>query len=161
MALDSLVTNASGRLDSRRGEQGVSMPERPRDDEGTGYARPAPAGGGSPAPPYERYRPSEPPYRPSEPVEPEPEPRRRGGVGYTTYAITVAVLLLAIAVVVFVVQNDERVHIWFFGSTKYMSVAGALAVAAAGGLVVGLLAGFIPQIKLRRELRALRRAARD
>jgi uncharacterized integral membrane protein len=137
------------------------MPEQPRDDEAAGRARPAPAGGGSPPPPYERYRPSE-PYRPTAgPVEPETEPRRRGGVGYTTYAITVAVLLLAIAVVVFVVQNDQRVEIWFFGSTKYMSVAGALAVAAAGGLVVGLLAGFIPQIKIRRELRALRRAARD
>ncbi|ETA03044.1 hypothetical protein ThrDRAFT_01482 [Frankia casuarinae] len=84
-------------------------------------------------------------------------PRR--GVAYTTYAITVLVLLIAIAVVVFVVQNDARVSIWLFGSTKQMSVAGALAASAAAGLVVGLLIGVIPQIRLRRELRHLRRAA--
>jgi uncharacterized integral membrane protein len=70
------------------------------------------------------------------------------------------VLLLAILVVVFVAKNDARVRIWLFGTTKWMSVAGALAAAAAAGLVVGLLIGFIPQIRLRRELRHLRRAAR-
>ncbi len=85
---------------------------------------------------------------------------RRRGVAYTTYVITVAVLLLAIAVVVFVVQNDAQVSIWLFGSTKVMSVAGALAVSAAAGLAVGLMIGLVPQLKLRRELRALRRNAR-
>jgi uncharacterized integral membrane protein len=95
------------------------------------------------------------------PTRPEGEVgARRGGVRYTTYAITVAVLLLAIAVVVFVVQNDARVSIWLFGSTKVMSVAGALAVAATAGLAVGLMIGFVSQIKLRRELRALRHTTR-
>ena len=89
----------------------------------------------------------------------EPRPVRRG-VGYPTYALTVLVLLIAIAVVLFVVKNDAKVSIWLFGSTQVMSVAGALAASAAAGLVIGLLLGFIPQIRLRRQLRALRRETR-
>jgi uncharacterized integral membrane protein len=81
-------------------------------------------------------------------------------VGYTTYAITVVVLLLAIAVVVFVIQNNQGVTITLFWTKRHMSVAGALAASAAAGLVVGLLIGFIPQVKLRRERRALRRTPR-
>ncbi|MCK9876016.1 lipopolysaccharide assembly protein LapA domain-containing protein [Frankia sp. Ag45/Mut15] len=84
----------------------------------------------------------------------------RRGIGYTTYAITVLVAVIAILVVIFVVKNDAQVSIWLFGTTRQMSVAGALAASAGGGLIIGLLVGVIPQIRLRRELRQLRRAAR-
>jgi len=88
-------------------------------------------------------------------------PPRRRGVAYTTYAITVAVAIMAILVVIFVVKNDARVNIWLFGATQQMSVAGALAASAGAGLLIGVLLGLIPQIRLRRELRQLRRAVRD
>ncbi len=96
------------------------------------------------------------PTTPAPPAGPVPAERRRA-VGYSTYAITVLVLLLAIAVIVFVVQNDQRVNIWLFGSTHNMSLAGALAASAAAGLLIGLLIGLITQIKVRKELRQYRR----
>ncbi|WP_131770705.1 lipopolysaccharide assembly protein LapA domain-containing protein [Candidatus Protofrankia californiensis] len=97
-----------------------------------------------------------PPTGPTPPAGPAPAERRRG-VGYSTYAITVLVLLLTITMIVFVVQNDQRVNIWLFGSTHNMSLAGALAASAAAGLVIGLLIGLITQIKVRKELRQYRR----
>ncbi|WP_250285257.1 MULTISPECIES: lipopolysaccharide assembly protein LapA domain-containing protein [unclassified Frankia] len=97
-----------------------------------------------------------PPAGPVPPAEPVPAERRRG-VAYSTYAITVLVLLLAIAVIVFVVQNNQRVDIWLFGSTHNMSLAGALAAATAAGLLIGLLIGLITQIRVRKELRQYRR----
>ncbi|WP_131786901.1 lipopolysaccharide assembly protein LapA domain-containing protein [Protofrankia symbiont of Coriaria ruscifolia] len=100
-----------------------------------------------------------PPAGPTPPAGPAPAERRRG-VGYSTYAITVLVLLLAIAVIVFVVQNDQRVNIWLFGSTHNMSLAGALAASAVAGLVIGLLIGLITQVKVRKELRQYRRGKR-
>lgn len=110
-------------------------------------------------------RPTGPPPAPGSPAVPPPGapadgPLSRCGVAYTTYAITVVVLVIAILVVVFVVKNDARVSIWLFGSMQRMSVAAALAASAAAGLVIGLLIGVIPQIRLRRELRQLRKAAR-
>lgn len=91
------------------------------------------------------------------PGPPAPPPARRAGVPWTTYAITIVVFLLVLVVVVFITQNTYRVPIKFFGTTKYASVAGALAGAAAVGFVAGLLLGLIPQIRLRRDLRAYRR----
>ncbi|EIV93139.1 lipopolysaccharide assembly protein LapA domain-containing protein [Frankia sp. QA3] len=100
------------------------------------------------------------PGTPAAPGAPAGGPPPRRGVAYTTYAVTVLVLVIAILVVVFVVKNDARVSIWLFGSTQRISVAAALAASAAAGLVIGLLIGVIPQIRLRRELRQLRKAAR-
>ncbi|MBL7497798.1 DUF1049 domain-containing protein [Frankia sp. CNm7] len=92
---------------------------------------------------------------------PQPPGKRRHGVSWVVYAATVAVLVLAILVIVFVIKNDQPVNVWLFGTTKRMSVAGALSMAALAGLVVGLLIGLIPQVGLRRRLRAARRQHDD
>lgn len=89
-----------------------------------------------------------------------PAPRTRGGPGWVTYAITVLAFLIVIVVVVFVTQNTTRIDIKFFGTTKRLSVAAALGGSAAAGLVVGLLLASVPQVRLRRELRQLRREVR-
>jgi uncharacterized integral membrane protein len=106
-----------------------------------------------------------PPSAPGQPYpqqEPDTAPERpRRGIGYTTYAITIVVAILSLLLVLFVVKNTQRIDVWLFFSTPNMSVAGALAVAAAAGLLAGLLIGIIPQVKLRRELRSLRRASRS
>ncbi|MDT3441853.1 lipopolysaccharide assembly protein LapA domain-containing protein [Pseudofrankia sp. BMG5.37] len=133
------------------------------------YAPPGSTGGAAIPPPSAPAAPTAPrgPGAPGAPVPPT-QPRgarsrlpgrrqRGGGVSWVVYAATVIVLVLAILVVLFVAQNDQRVTIWLFGTRKYMSVAGALSIAAAAGLVVGLLLGVITQIPVRRKLRAAKR----
>jgi uncharacterized integral membrane protein len=92
---------------------------------------------------------------------PAPSPGRRAGVPWTTYAITIIAFILIIIVVVFITQNTTHIPIKFFGTTKYASVAGALAGSAGVGLVAGLLLGFVTQLRVRRELRAYRKADRN
>ncbi|ONH32902.1 hypothetical protein BL253_04235 [Pseudofrankia asymbiotica] len=133
------------------------------------YAPPGATGGAPIPPPAAPVAPTAPrgPGAPGAPVPPaQPRgsrsrlPGRRqhgGGVSWVVYAVTVLVLVLAIMVVLFVAQNDQKVTIWLFGTRKYMSVAGALSIAAAAGLVVGLLIGLITQIPVRRKLRAAKR----
>lgn len=120
------------------------------------YTRPR---SGSPAAPSQPPVPSQ----PGSPPAPTPGsgPRRRAGVPWTTYAITVLAFILIIIVVVFITQNTVHVQIKFFGKTKSASVASALAGAAAVGFVAGLLLGLVTQIRARRELRAYRKADRN
>jgi uncharacterized integral membrane protein len=118
----------------------------PGDPKKIDYTRPpnqaaAPASGTQPTPP------------------PAPKPAHRG-VAWTTYAITIVAFILVIIVVVFITQNTTRIPIKFFGSTHYQSVAGALAGSAVVGFVAGGLLALVPQLRLRRELRALRKANR-
>jgi len=97
---------------------------------------------------------------PTQPDAPRQRPaarRRRGGVSWVVYAVTVLILVIAILVVLFVAKNSQHVSIWLFGTRKYMSVAGALSLAAGAGLVVGLLIGVITQVPVRRKLRAAKR----
>ncbi len=99
------------------------------------------------------------PNQPGSP--PAPAPSRRGGVPWTTYAITILAFILILIVVVFITQNTTHIPIKFFGKTKYESVASALAGSAVVGLVAGLLLGLVTQIRVRRELRAYRKADRN
>jgi uncharacterized integral membrane protein len=127
---------------------------------GYGYVRPAP-GQVPPAAPGQAVPPGAPGQVPTPGAPPQAgpsgRPPARGGVSWVVYAATVLVLGLAILMVLFVVKNDQRVSIWLFGSRQYMSLAGALSLAALTGLVVGLLVGLITQIPVRRRLRAAKR----
>jgi uncharacterized integral membrane protein len=132
---------------------------------GYGYVKPVPGQVPPPVAPGQIPPPVAPtgPGQPGQgPVQGGPgRPARRGrpggGVSWVVYAATVVVLVLAILMVLFVVKNDQKVSIWLFGSHQYMSLAGALSLAALTGLVVGLLIGLITQIPVRRRLRAAKR----
>jgi uncharacterized integral membrane protein len=89
---------------------------------------------------------------------PSPQHRIRRGPGWGAYLITVIALILLIAVIVFIVQNDARLHIKFFSWDKY-NVRSAYALAAAGGVgfLAGIFLGLIPWLSARRKLRGLRR----
>jgi uncharacterized integral membrane protein len=123
----------------------------PGQSGGYGYVQPTPGQIPSPAAPGAPAQGGPPSQQPAK------RKRNRGGVSWVVYAATVVVLILAILVVLFVAQNDQMVSIWLFGTRKYMSVAGALSMAAFAGLVVGLLIGVITQIPVRRRLRAAKR----
>jgi uncharacterized integral membrane protein len=143
----------------------MTAPEQPTGK--ISYTRPVPGtpSGAVPPPPATFGQPAPGQPLPGQPAPGAPgtgpaTPARRRGVSYSIYAITVVVALIAIAVIVFVLKNNQHVNIWLFGTTKRMSVASALTLSAVAGLVVGLLVGFIPQIGLRRRLRAYKQSAR-
>ncbi|MGF7239345.1 MAG: lipopolysaccharide assembly protein LapA domain-containing protein [Frankia sp.] len=117
-----------------------------------------PRSGQSPAPSQPAV-----PNQPGPPAAPTPAPApgRRAGVPWTTYAITIIAFILILIVVVFITQNTTHIPIKFFGTTKYESVASALAGAAAVGFLAGLLIGLVTQIRVRRELRTYRKADRN
>jgi uncharacterized integral membrane protein len=114
--------------------------------------------------------PEQPPYDPSQTTVSRPAgtplgagspPAHRGrrGPGWGAYVITVIALILLIAVIVFIVQNDARLHIKFFGWDKY-NVKSAYALGAAGlvGFLAGIFLGLIPWLSARRRLRSARRS---
>jgi putative membrane protein len=92
------------------------------------------------------------------PVQPLPVQTVKRGPGWGTYFVTIVALLVVAAVVVFVLQNTQRINIKFL-SWKQTNVktAVALGAAAIGGLIAGLFLGLIPWVSARRKLRHLRR----
>jgi uncharacterized integral membrane protein len=94
------------------------------------------------------------------PAQPEPAGRARSGPGWVAYLFTLIAAVIAIAVAVFIAQNTDKTTIDFFGTSKTLSIAGALGIALAAGFQIGLLLGLIPALRAKRQLRQLRRAAR-
>jgi uncharacterized integral membrane protein len=113
----------------------------------------------------------QPPYDPSQTTvsrpagaplgagSPTPQHRGRRGPGWGAYVITIIALILLIAVIVFILQNDDRLHIKFFSWDKY-NVKSAYALGAAGivGFLAGIFLGLIPWLSARRKLRSARRS---
>jgi uncharacterized integral membrane protein len=80
------------------------------------------------------------------------------GPGWGTYIVTILALIIVAAVVVFVLQNTERINIKFLSwKQTHVKTAVALGAAAIGGLVAGLFLGLIPWVSARRKLRHIRR----
>jgi uncharacterized integral membrane protein len=94
----------------------------------------------------------------SSPAQPVAVQTVRKGPGWGTYFVTIIALIVVAAVVVFVLQNTQRINIKFL-SWKQTNVktAVALGASAIGGLVAGLFLGLIPWVSARRKLRALRK----
>jgi uncharacterized integral membrane protein len=92
------------------------------------------------------------------PAQPVPVRTVRHGPGWGTYLVTIVALVIVAAVIVFVLQNTERINIKFL-SWKETNVKTAVALGAAGlgGLIAGLFLGLIPWASARRKLRAARR----
>lgn len=65
--------------------------------------------------------------------------------------------VVLVLLVVFIVQNTEKVQISFLGWNGHTSLAVALLVAAAGGILVTATAGTLRILQLRRRVRRERR----
>jgi uncharacterized integral membrane protein len=92
------------------------------------------------------------------PAQPLPVQTVHKGPGWGAYIVTIIALLVVAAVVVFVLQNTQRIDIKFL-SWKHTNVKTAVALGAAGigGLIAGLFLGLIPWVSARRKLRTLRK----
>ena len=93
-------------------------------------------------------------------TQPEPGRARRQGPGWMTYLFTILAAIIAIAVAVFIAQNTNQVTIDFFGSSRTLSLAGALILSLGAGFLIGLLLGLLPALRAKRELRAIRKGQR-
>jgi putative membrane protein len=94
----------------------------------------------------------------STPAAPVPVQTVKRGPGWGTYFVTIVALIIVAAVVVFVLQNTQRINIKFLGwKETNVKTAVALGAAAIGGLVAGLFLGLIPWASARRQLRHVRR----
>lgn len=68
--------------------------------------------------------------------------------------------LVLVLLVVFIAQNTEKVKISFLGWTGHASLAVALLIAAAGGILVTAIAGSLRILQLRRRVRRERKRSR-
>jgi lipopolysaccharide assembly protein A len=92
------------------------------------------------------------------PAQPIPVRTVRRGPGWGTYVVTIIALIVVAAVIVFVLQNTQRINIKFLSwKETNVKTAVALGAAGAGGLIAGLFLGLIPWVSARRKLRSLRR----
>jgi uncharacterized integral membrane protein len=90
----------------------------------------------------------------TEPVAGEPQPIESGSVRHTRIsaawtAVAVAALL-GVALIVFIVQNTQKVQIKFFGASGHIPLVVALLAAAIIGALIVLVAGIsrITQLRL-------------
>jgi uncharacterized integral membrane protein len=113
--------------------------------------------------------PDQPPYEPTVsqpagaplgagPAQPLPVQTVRKGPGWGTYVVTILALLIVAAVIVFVLQNTQRIDIKFLSwKERNVKTAVALGAAAIGGLIAGLFLGLIPWVAARRKIRTMKK----
>lgn len=102
---------------------------------------------------------------PADKQAPPPVPASRQVITRTASlwtAVTVALLLLVL-LVVFILQNADRVRVRFFGLAGSLPLGVALLIAAVGGGLVVAIAGVgrISQLRLRMRRTKRRNAARS
>ncbi|CUR59934.1 conserved hypothetical protein [metagenome] len=99
---------------------------------------------------------------PVEPTaEPAPEPAAapsplRGSRTSGVWGAVVALGILLILLVIFIVQNTQKVEVSFLGWNGRTPLAAALLVATAAGLLVAAIAGSLRILQLRRRVKRSR-----
>ena len=98
----------------------------------------------------------EPPITPSEPAPTSGKPRvTRASAAWVA---TGAALLLLILLIVFILQNSDKVEVHFLGWSGTISLGMALLIAAVGGGVLVAISGVARITQLRRNVRRATRA---
>jgi uncharacterized integral membrane protein len=96
----------------------------------------------------------EPPTSEHTPAERSPRPTRASAA----WGATAAALVLLVMLIVFILQNSERVQVRFFGFSDSLPLGMALFIAAVGGGVVVAIAGAARVTQLRINARRTRHA---
>lgn len=90
-------------------------------------------------------------------VEPTRNPLRHSRTSGLWFAV-VMLGLLSILLVVFIVQNTQKVEVSFFGWNGQTPLAVALLIAATAGLLVSAIVGTLRILQLRRRVKRSGRA---
>ena len=115
---------------------------------------PRSAAGEPPAASTSTSAPSTPPSGPVERSAPDP---LRGSRTSGIWAGTVVAALLLVLLIVFIVQNTQKVEVAYFGWEGTAPLSVALLVAATAGLLLAILAASLRILQLRRRVRRERR----
>jgi uncharacterized integral membrane protein len=84
------------------------------------------------------------------------DPLRGGSRTSRFWIALVALLLVLLLLVVFIAQNTGRVQVSFLGWDGQPPLAVALLVAAVAGLALGVIAGALRLLQVRRRVRRTR-----
>lgn len=95
-------------------------------------------------------QPEVPPRQP-ESIPAQPSPGSRAGVVWT---FTIVALVILIFLVVFMIQNQGRVTVYFLGFQGQLALGIAMLIAAVAGALVVAIAGAVRIIQLRARARA-------
>ncbi|WP_245325801.1 LapA family protein [Paeniglutamicibacter terrestris] len=90
--------------------------------------------------------PLQPPPSTNNPMRKEPPRGTRAGVIWT---FTVGAVLLLILLIIFMVQNQDRVTVYFLGFHGQLALGITLLIAAVGGALVVSIVGAVRIIQLR------------
>lgn len=103
------------------------------------------------SPPGRPSSPERPPANEGSPPESAPDPlRRTRSSSLWTGLIAFAVVLVLLSI--FIVQNTQTVRISYFGATGEVSLAVAMLLASAAGVLLAAIAGTLRIWQLRRRL---------